>query len=91
MQLSDDNDCFTVEVVDVGPTEAEADSDFGSLDAAALSAALDSDDVVDGVPAGFGLAVIGGLVEQVNISSNQSGTRVTMAWPVDKVSSPDPH
>jgi serine/threonine-protein kinase RsbW len=91
MQLSDDDDCFTVEVVDVGPTEAEADSDFGSLDAAALSAALDSDDVVDGVPAGFGLAVIGGLVEQVNISSNQSGTRVTMAWPVDKVSSPDPH
>jgi anti-sigma regulatory factor (Ser/Thr protein kinase) len=91
MQLSDDDDCFTVEVVDVGPTEADADSDFGSLDAAALSAALDSDDVVDGVPAGFGLAVIGGLVEQVNISSNQSGTRVTMAWPVDKVSSPDPH
>jgi serine/threonine-protein kinase RsbW len=90
MQLSDDNNCFTVDVVDVGPTEVDADdTDFGSLDASALSSALGSDDVSDGVPAGFGLAVIGGLVEQVTISSNQSGTgtRVTMAWPVDKVSS----
>jgi serine/threonine-protein kinase RsbW len=91
MQLSDDDSCFTVDVVDAGPAEADADdTDFGSLDAAALSSvALGSDDVADGVPAGFGLAVIGGLVEQVTISSNQSGTgtRVTMAWPVDRVSS----
>jgi anti-sigma regulatory factor (Ser/Thr protein kinase) len=88
MQLSDDNKCFTVDVVDVGPAEADADdTDFASLDPAALSSALGSDDV----PAGFGLAVIGGLVEQVTISSNQSGTgtRVTMAWPADTASSSD--
>lgn len=91
MQLSDDDDCFTVDVVDAGPSEADSDdTDFGSLDATTLSSALGSDDVPDGVPAGFGLAVIGGLVEQVTISSAQSGTgtRVSMAWPVDKAGSP---
>ncbi|HZP15145.1 MAG TPA: ATP-binding protein [Nocardioides sp.] len=83
MRLSDDDKSFTVEVVDVGPLEDDAqDGDFGSLDAAALSSALDSDDVSDGVPAGFGLAVIGGLVEQLAVSSDDAGTHVTMAWPV---------
>ena len=84
MRLSDDNACFTVEVVDVGPLD-DADAgepDFASLDAASLSSALDTDDVADGVPAGFGLAVIGGLVEQVAVSGDDVGTHVTMAWPV---------
>jgi anti-sigma regulatory factor (Ser/Thr protein kinase) len=83
MRLSDDDKSFTVEVVDVGPLEDDAhDADFGSLDAAALSSALDADDAADGVPAGFGLAVIGGLVEQLAVSSDDAGTHVTMAWPV---------
>lgn len=88
MQLSDDHDCFTVEVIDVGPLEDDVrDPDFTSLDAAALSSALESDDIAEGVPTGFGLVVIGGLVEQVAISSDDAGTRVTMAWPVNQVES----
>src|SRR4051794_4414006 len=92
MRLSDDNACFTVEVVDVGPL-ADAntgDPDLASLDAAALSSALETDDVADGVPSGFGLAVIGGLVEQVGVSGDDAGTHVTMAWPVGATNGSQP-
>jgi anti-sigma regulatory factor (Ser/Thr protein kinase) len=88
MRLSDESDCFTVEVIDAGPLDDEArNADFAALDAAALSSALESEDVSDGVPAGFGLVVIGGLVDEVAVSSDADGTHVTMAWPVDSAKS----
>ncbi|MBV9869892.1 MAG: ATP-binding protein [Frankiaceae bacterium] len=78
MRLSDDNNCFTVEVIDAGTLEGdEQDAAFDPLDAAALAAA----DANESVPASFGLAVIGGLVEEVAISSENGATQVRMAWP----------
>jgi serine/threonine-protein kinase RsbW len=83
MKLSDDDNCFTVEVIDAAPVDGESEEpDFSALDTAELSSALESGDLAGGVPAGFGLVVIGGLVEQVAVSTDDSGTRVSMAWPV---------
>jgi serine/threonine-protein kinase RsbW len=82
MRLSDDDDCFTVEVTDVGPLEDDPrDAGFGLLDAAADPTMWD-DDHSDVVPAGFGLVVIGGIVDEVVVTSDQAGTHVKMAWPV---------
>jgi anti-sigma regulatory factor (Ser/Thr protein kinase) len=39
----------------------------------------DADD--DGIPAGFGLAVISGLADDVRVSSTSSGVSVRMSWP----------
>jgi anti-sigma regulatory factor (Ser/Thr protein kinase) len=84
MRLSDDDNCFAVEVIDVGTLEdGEHDSAFDPLDAAALAAA----DASDSVPAAFGLAVIGGLVEDVTVTSNAGTTSVRMAWPVERAPS----
>jgi hypothetical protein len=33
------------------------------------------------IPAGFGLAVISGLADDVHVSSTSSGVRVRMSWP----------
>jgi anti-sigma regulatory factor (Ser/Thr protein kinase) len=78
MRLSDDSDCFTVEVIDVGLVDDPQEEMFDPLDASALAAADASDDV----GAAFGLAVIGGLVEDVDVTSDAEGTHVRMAWPV---------
>ena len=34
-----------------------------------------------GIPAGFGLAVISGLADDVRVSSTSSGVSVRMSWP----------
>ncbi len=34
-----------------------------------------------GIPAGFGLAVISGLADEVHVSSTSSGVSVRMSWP----------
>lgn len=78
----DDAGPFSVIVADVAPVGADA------LD-------IDPLDLVDGadghtpaapelLPPGFGLAVIGGLVEDLVISStpDRPGTRVQMRWPL---------
>jgi hypothetical protein len=91
MLLSDDEGGFSVEVVDAGP----ADSVGTPMDMARI--ALDSADAGtdtagragqgarparDAMPPGFGLAVIAGLVEHVEISgATPTGTRVRMWWP----------
>jgi anti-sigma regulatory factor (Ser/Thr protein kinase) len=83
MRLSDDRDCFTVEVVDAGPLEDDPrDTGFDGVNAVASGSQLD-DEFADGVPAGFGLVVIGGLVEDLAVTSDEAGTHVTMAWPVE--------
>jgi anti-sigma regulatory factor (Ser/Thr protein kinase) len=83
MLLSDEDECFTVEVIDAGPLEDDPrDAAFGDLKAAVASQSGDTDEVSNGIPAGFGLVVIGGLVDQVTVANDGSGTHVTMAWPV---------
>jgi anti-sigma regulatory factor (Ser/Thr protein kinase) len=81
MLLSDDGGAFSVEVIDAGPLEDDpSDSTFRAFDA--TSSSLDGDEI-EGVPAGFGLVVIGGLVDEVSIANDGSGTHVRMAWPVE--------
>lgn len=78
VRLSDDDDCFTVEVTDVGPLDDDPrDAPF---DAATDSSRWD-DDSADAIPSGFGLVVIGGLVDEVVVTNDEAGTHVTMAWP----------
>jgi serine/threonine-protein kinase RsbW len=82
MRLSDDGDRFTVEVIDCGAyATTELDDAFVRPDPAALSSALAEDDAAETVSSGFGLVVIGGLVEHVVVSGDDAGTRVTMSWP----------
>jgi serine/threonine-protein kinase RsbW len=89
MRLSDDSDRFSVEVTDVGPLDEDPrDSAFGSLDAVSISAALTIDGGVDALPSGFGLVVIGGLVEEVVVTSDEGGTHVKMAWPAVRPAGP---
>jgi anti-sigma regulatory factor (Ser/Thr protein kinase) len=86
MLLSDDLSRFTVEVGDVGSTDGEDPA--VSLDAGSMEASLDAKTPdanaevgVEALPPGFGLAVISGLVEDVEVSTDDNGTRVRMAWP----------
>jgi serine/threonine-protein kinase RsbW len=82
MRLSDDQSQFTVEVTDVGPLDEDPRAAaFGSLDAATIAAAIGGDGGLDALPSGFGLVVIGGLVEEVVVTTDEAGTHVKMAWP----------
>ncbi|GAC1327257.1 MAG: ATP-binding protein [Mycobacteriales bacterium] len=92
LQLSDDNDRFTVVVVDAGPAGAQvADFDGEQMARAAdlvdpgrLAAPAEDGAAREPLPAGFGLAVIAGLVEDVEVSGGAGdiGTRVAMSWPL---------
>jgi anti-sigma regulatory factor (Ser/Thr protein kinase) len=86
MLLSDDLSRFTVEVGDVGA--ADGDDPPASLDAGSIEASLDAKTPdadaevgVEALPPGFGLAVISGLVEDVEVIKDDKGTHVRMAWP----------
>src|SRR3954454_6693063 len=93
MRLTDEQDRFVVEVVDGGPLEHEvADADLTALDTDELSAPAQdatADQLPDLLPPGFGLAVISGLVEDVNVVSDADGTHVRMTWPAPDVMPPD--
>jgi serine/threonine-protein kinase RsbW len=81
MRLSDDEDRFTVEVTNVGPLDDDAaDAVMGSFDEVSADELID-DDASDSMPPSFGLVVIGGLVDEVVVTSDDGGTHVTMAWP----------
>lgn len=98
MRLSDDEDRFTVEVIDAGPSDhfpPAMDALVLALEESLQQAALvpsrrtpeemptpASATARDVLPPGFRLAVIAGLVEDVNVSAeNPVGTRVRMTWP----------
>jgi len=93
MRLTDEQDRFVVEVVDGGPLEHEvADPDLAALDPEELSAPAEEatgDQLPDLLPPGFSLAVISGLVEDVNVVSDADGTHVRMTWPAPDVMAPD--
>jgi anti-sigma regulatory factor (Ser/Thr protein kinase) len=93
MRLTDEQDRFVVEVVDGGPLEQDGgEPDLSALDPEELSApaAQDSSDPLpDLLPPGFGLAVISGLVEDVQVSGDIDGTHVRMTWPAVDIMSPD--
>jgi serine/threonine-protein kinase RsbW len=91
MTLLDDNGLFTVEVRDTGSPDATADDDMlTDIDPAALAApesasGTDGDGgggtLPDPLPPGFGLAVISGLVEDVDVVQAADGTTVRLRWP----------
>jgi anti-sigma regulatory factor (Ser/Thr protein kinase) len=81
MAISDDEGGFSVEVVDAGPAEQGAPQ-LDELDLAAEAGArVEADPARDALPPGFGLAVIAGLVEDVEVTpAAPDGTRVRMSW-----------
>jgi serine/threonine-protein kinase RsbW len=87
MRLADEQDRFTVEVVDVGPLEASITGP--DLEPAPQDAGRDP--LPDLLPPGFGLAVISGLVENVAVTSETDGTHVRMTWPAADLMAPSPN
>ena len=85
MLLSDDEGSFSVEVVDGGPSEhfPPAIDALSMRVQESIPPARDGGSVAgDPLPAGFGLAVIAGLVEEIEVSAAEpTGTRVRMSWP----------
>ena len=78
VNLTDDDGCFAVAVRDLGP--ADADSAVEAM-GAPLS---DLTDLLNGngaqMPSSFGLAVIAGLVDNVEVTRAEPGTVVRMTW-----------
>lgn len=71
--FADDHDRFEVTVADHGQAEAEV----------ALADLVEAAEGLDGtLPAGFGLAVIGSLVDDLDVKSDAEGTVVRMRWPL---------
>lgn len=98
MWISDDDARFTVTVLDRGPWRAEvaAGDDDGlvgagelvdpdRLGAPAVAAPSEpSEPIGELLPTGFGLAVIAGLVDDVEVQARngRTGTAVRMSWPL---------
>jgi serine/threonine-protein kinase RsbW len=81
MELSDDRNTFTIEVIDVGTLDEDPAGLLAGIDLAEISTRALDDETPDALPSGFGLAVISGLVEDLNVISDASSTRVRMVWP----------
>jgi anti-sigma regulatory factor (Ser/Thr protein kinase) len=77
IQMTDQGERFVVVVSDSAPT---ADAN-GEVKSGAVEAANGTGDGGLAIPAGFGLAVISGLADDVRVSSTSSGVSVRMSWP----------
>lgn len=82
--LADDAGHFRVRVTDRAPTASDA-GDFPPLAAGEIGGAAanpDGSSEGDVLPAGVGIAVISGLVDDVSVTPGVDGTAVEMTWPV---------
>ena len=89
IEMTDQDERFVVVVSDHAPTSTapaagaavgtngHGVSQGGPASTAALVQGADD----AGIPAGFGLAVISGLADDVHVSSTSSGVSVRMSWP----------
>ena len=89
IEMTDQGERFVVVVSDHAPTKTapavgtaagtngHGVSQGGPAGPAALVQGADD----AGIPAGFGLAVISGLADDVRVSSTSSGVSVRMSWP----------
>jgi serine/threonine-protein kinase RsbW len=85
IEMTDQGERFVVVVSDHAPTSTapavgtngHSVSQGGPASTAALVQGADD----AGIPAGFGLAVISGLADDVRVSSTSSGVSVRMSWP----------
>ncbi|HTX25899.1 MAG TPA: ATP-binding protein [Streptosporangiaceae bacterium] len=69
IEMTDQGERFVVVVRDAAPTSTAPVTVQGAEDGALA------------IPAGFGLAVISGLADDVRVSSTSSGVSVQMSWP----------
>ena len=94
IEMTDSGERFVVVVSDQAPTpaarsEASAapgDGNGNGQDGAGQEEA-GRDGVASAIPAGFGLAVISGLADDVRVLSTSSGVSVQMSWPSTAVTS----
>jgi serine/threonine-protein kinase RsbW len=83
IEMTDSDERFVVVVSDHAPTASarpQEPGEGGDGEDGAGSAAPGQDGGV-AIPAGFGLAVISGLADDVRVSSTSSGVSVRMSWP----------
>ena len=76
IEMTDQGERFVVVVSDQAPTSSASADANGHGVATLVQGADDA-----GIPAGFGLAVISGLADDVHVSSTSSGVSVRMSWP----------
>jgi serine/threonine-protein kinase RsbW len=85
IEMTDQGERFVVVVSDHAPTSGPASAGTNghavSHDAMADAVALVQGAEEAGIPAGFGLAVISGLADDVRVSSTSTGVSVRMSWP----------
>ncbi len=90
IEMTDQGERFVVVVSDHAPTSPASTSTIPSAGtnghgvsqgppASTASVVQGADDA--GIPAGFGLAVISGLADDVRVWSTSSGVSVQMSWP----------
>jgi len=83
IEMTDQGERFVVVVRDSAPgaagtQAAEASAPSAAANGASVPSSADDDGAI---PAGFGLAVISGLADDVRVSSTSSGVSVQMSWP----------
>jgi anti-sigma regulatory factor (Ser/Thr protein kinase) len=85
IEMTDQDERFVVVVSDHAPTASAAPSiangNTSVRGGPADSADAQEQDGTSAIPAGFGLAVISGLADDVRVSSTSSGVSVRMSWP----------
>jgi len=80
IEMTDTDERFVVVVSDHAPTAPASPPEPAGREGADEPPAP-GQDVGVAIPAGFGLAVISGLADDVRVSSSSSGVSVRMSWP----------
>jgi serine/threonine-protein kinase RsbW len=79
IEMTDQGERFVVVVSDQAPTSNAALHGAAGANGHGVATLVQGTD--DAIPAGFGLAVISGLADEVHVSSTSSGVSVRMSWP----------
>jgi serine/threonine-protein kinase RsbW len=89
IEMTDLGERFVVVVSDAAPTTPVTASANGEIKGGAAADAANGTEDGMAIPAGFGLAVISGLADDVHVSSTSSGVSVRMSWPSAAAGRPD--
>jgi serine/threonine-protein kinase RsbW len=79
IEMTDQGERFVVVVSDHAPGTSAGANGNGTGPRGQIEVAHEEDGGV--IPAGFGLAVISGLADDVHVSSTSAGVSVRMSWP----------
>jgi len=80
IEMTDQGERFVVVVSDHAPTGNARHGATTGANGHGVATLVQGADAA-GIPAGFGLAVISGLADDVHVSSTSSGVSVRMSWP----------